>query len=184
VKIAAAIALACFSISCLAEAVAPKMADVFKDVTYSQPKCYGREYTRAELKAHPEQTVEQIKAKLLKYSADTSINSNGLQIEVRLAGENGVNYHAEFSCMTNQGQTFCAIDCDGGSVTVAEFDAQHMTLKSNGFTIKGGCDGEGTAKTKFLQALKDGDDLFKLDVLPTSYCSDVSPVIESQTFYP
>jgi hypothetical protein len=176
-----AAALACLSISCLSEAAAPKMKEIFKGVTYAQ--CYGREYTRAELKSHPLQTVEQIKAKLLKYSADPLANSNGLKIEVRLANEEGVNYHAEFSCMETNGKTLCAIDCDGGSVTIGEFDAKTMTLKSNGFIIKGGCDGgdtsgdesgDGLEKSKFLKALKGGDDVFKMKALPPSYCTDAS----------
>jgi hypothetical protein len=162
--------------SAAAPKVAPKLTDVFKDVTFTQPKCYGREYSRAELRAHPKQTVEQIKAKLIKYSADPQVNSAGLKIEVRLKGEEGTNYHAEFSCFENAGQTMCAIECDGGSVTVAEFDQTKMTLNSNGFTVSGGCgdDGEGTSAnasaTKFLDAIKGGDDIFKLQALPQAYC--------------
>jgi hypothetical protein len=118
-----------------AQAASPKIDDVFKGVTFAQPKCFGREYSRAELKTHPKQTVEQIKAKLIKYSADPTMESRGMKIEVRLKGEEGVNYHAEFSCMADAGKTLCAIECDGGSVNVAEFDATKMTLKSNGFIV-------------------------------------------------
>jgi len=168
----AAIVLACFSITCLAEAQAPQVGDVFKNVTYSQPKCFGREYSKKDLAAHPQQTVEQIKAKLMKYSGDPTIDSNGLKIEVRLKGEAGLNYHAEFSCFANQGKTTCAIDCDGGNVTIGEFDATKMTLISKGFIVEGGCGEEG--KTKFLKALKGGDDIFKLQALPQSFCSDVT----------
>lgn len=62
------------------------------------------------------------------------------------------------------------VDCDGGSVTIGQLDAKTMTLISNGFTVQGGC-GEET-KTKFLKAIKDGDDIFKLETLPPSYCGD------------
>lgn len=172
-KSTAALLFATLALASFADAsTAPKLADVFKDVTYAQPKCYGREYSRAELQAHPKQTVEQIKAKLIKYSADPQMNSAGLKIEVRLKGEEGTNYRAEFSCFENAGQTMCAIECDGGSVTVAEFDQTKMTLNSNGFTVYGGCGEEG--ETKFLDALKGGDDIFKLQALPQAYCSDAS----------
>lgn len=154
-------------------AQAQTTADIFKQISFTQPKCYGREYTKKDLAAHPKQTVEQIKAKLMKYSADTTIDSNGLQIEVRLKGEKGANYHAEFSCFDNDGKTLCAIDCDGGSVTIGTFDATQMTLNSNGFIVRGGCGEEG--KTKFLKALKGGDDIFKLQALPASYCSNLAP---------
>ena len=181
VKFKIALALACFSVACLSEAAAPKMKEIFKDVTYAQPQCFGREYTRAELKSHPQQTVEQIKAKLIKYSVDPLANSNGLKIEVRLAKEEGVNYHAEFSCMEDQGKTLCAIDCDGGSVTIGQFDAKTMTLSSNGFTIEGGCDGdEGSEKSKFLKAIKGGDDIFTLKALPTSFCTDASAAYDPE----
>jgi hypothetical protein len=145
-------------------------------VTFAQPKCFGREYSRAELKTHPKQTVEQIKAKLIKYSADPTMESRGMKIEVRLKGEEGVNYHAEFSCMADAGKTLCAIECDGGSVNVAEFDATKMTLKSNGFIVHGGCGEDG--KSKFLQALAGGDDVFKMQVLPQAFCTDASAVYE------
>ena len=182
-----ALTLVCLSLSSLVQAAAPKaqaappkMDEIFKGVTYAQPECYGREYTRAELKSHPNQTVEQIKAKLLKYSVDPAANSNGLKIEVRLAKEEGLNYHAEFSCMESVGQTLCAIECDGGSVVVGQFDEKTMILKSNGFTIKGGCDSEDSEKTKFLKALKGGDDIFTLKALPASFCTDASAAYDPE----
>ncbi len=174
-----AVVFAALALASVAQAGAPKLGDVFKGVTYAQPKCFGREYSRAELKAHPKQTVEQIKAKLIKYSADTSMPSAGLKIEVRLKGEEGVNYHAEFSCMDYQGKAFCGIECDGGSVTIAEFDGQKMTLNSEGFNIHGGCGEEGV--TKFLEAIKGGDDIFKMQALPQSYCTDASAVYDQSS---
>lgn len=160
---------------------AAALTDVFKGVTYAQPKCYGREYSETDLKTNPAQTVTQIKAKLMKYSADPKAVSEGLKIEVRLKGEEGLNYHAEFSCMTDPkggpaGAVFCAIDCDGGSVTVGSFDSKTMTLKSNGFTIQGGCGEDGV--TKRLAAAKHGDDIFKLYALPQAFCSDANTHFE------
>lgn len=155
-------------------AASPKLGEVFRDVTYAQPKCYGREYSKAELKAHPQQTVAQIKAKFMKYSSDPVTPSHGLKIEVRLKGEQGLNYHGEFSCMSLKGQVHCAIECDGGSVTIAQFDAKTATIKNNGFVIHGGCDGAENEVIKFLKATKGGDDVFKLDALPAAFCSDAT----------
>lgn len=79
--------------------------DLFKDVTFTQPKCYGHEYSKKELAAKPQQTVTQMKAKLLKYDSDPSVDSSGLQIELRL--KDGA-YHADMSCFDNEGKTLCA----------------------------------------------------------------------------
>ncbi len=162
------------SVGAVVSASGPKVADGFKNVTDVKPACFGREYSRAELKAHPNQSVSQIKAKLVKYSADPGIESGGLVIEVRLKGEGGLNYHSEMSCQDLKGQFFCAVECDGGSVVVAQLDRASMTLKSNGFLIHGGCDGgEGDgSKARFLKAMAGGDDVFKLAALPASYCAD------------
>ncbi len=172
-KLIALLALVATSLTANA---APKIGEVFAGVTHAQPKCYGREYSRAELAKHPKQTVEMIKAKLLKYSADPSMESRGMKIEVRLKGQEGLNFHAEFSCHEYDGKLMCGIDCDGGSVDIAQFDPKTMTLKNNGFVVAGGC-GEDE-QTKFLKALKGGDDLFKLTALPQAFCSDASAVYE------
>ncbi len=172
-----ALILACVSVTAFAASrskPAPKIDDVFKGVTFTQPKCFGREYSRQELKARPLQTVEQIKLKLMKYAADPVTESRGLKIEVRLAKEEGMNYHAEFSCQNYKGEMLCGIDCDGGHVDIAAFNGTSMTLINDGFMIQGGCGDEGTAVTKFLKAVKGGDDVFKLQALPQSYCTDAS----------
>lgn len=152
----------------------PRMADAFKDVSYTQPKCFGREYSRSDLKKHPAQTVVQMKAKLMKFSADKNIESGGLAIEVRLKGEGGVNYHNEFSCQNLNGQLFCAVECDGGHVTITQLDSNMMVLKNAGFVLRGGCDSQDQ-KEKFLKPSRSGDDVFKLHALPAAFCADSLP---------
>lgn len=141
-------------------------ADLLKDVTVEQPLCFGREYAAAHLRARPLQTVRLFRAKLSK-QADTE--GSFLSVEAVLKGErNEHKLWKQFLVCSDNGT--CAVECDGGSVSLASLRDGSLSLRNNRFVLEGACDG-GEKKTVFLDNKRGGDDLFELHRLPAEFCA-------------
>ncbi len=143
---------------------------VFEDVTAAQPVCYGREYSEANLKARPKQTVQKILAKLSK---NAKYNMNILSVEITLKEKKDyyISYRSTLFC---ENEDHCYIECDGGSVDLSKQNDGQLSFKNNGFVIRGGCGGDGNDDENGVRLPKVavGDDEFKLTKLPAAFCQN------------
>ena len=164
---AIAFAVALFSLQpALAEDMI-SFRDLAGAVTPEQPLCFGREYSASHLRAHPLQTVQLLRAKLSKQAGS---EGNFLEVEAVLKGDaNRFKLFRQFFVCMDDGT--CAVECDGGSVSLAGLRDGGLHLRNNGFVLEGGCDGGGERETVFLGNKRGGDDLFRLSRLPHEYCS-------------
>ena len=131
--------------------------------------CYGREYSSAHLKSHPNQTVQKIQ---VKFENEKEFNSNWMKLEVTLKGQENqhTNYKA-FFVYTGLKNTW-GIECDGGRVTASLNKKGNLVLKNQGFILKGGCSGDDDSKDVYLESTEGGDDTFELVRLPKEFCQN------------
>lgn len=138
---------------------------LLSEVTVEQPICFGREYSDSHLRAHPLQTVALFRAKLSKQEG-----SDGSFLEVEMVRKGEKLRHKlwrQFLLCEDNGR--CAVECDGGSVTLSGTPGGGLGLRNDRFVIEGGC--EGGAEPVMLDNKRGGDDFFRLHRLPQEYCA-------------
>ncbi|MDX9730204.1 MAG: hypothetical protein RBT63_00400 [Bdellovibrionales bacterium] len=146
----------------------------------TQSVCYAREYSESHLEAKPLQRVKKMSLKLNRIVNDEQVYY-AAEVDLKLKtvvtdadGETYIVYKSHsnaFSCLQD-GQ--CYIDCDGGRAKVATLsrDRDSLTFVNEGFVVHGGCGGSGVESERvFLDAVKSGDDVFKLYRLRSEACS-------------
>lgn len=139
--------------------------------TSNEPTCYGREYSEAHLKNHPEQTVQKVRAKLVH---EKEYDSQWMTLEVTLKGEKNIhtNYKAAF-VYTKESNTW-AIECDGGNIKADLNKKGNLVINNNGFVLDGGCGSGEESEYLFLKNIAGGDDVFELVPLPQEYCQQTA----------
>lgn len=151
-------------------ASAQQKAKIFQNVTEAQPVCYGKEYSEKHMSTRPAQTVKRMRAKLTRID---EYNQNNLLLDVELKGAENfyTTFRAHMICF--QGNE-CAIECDGGRVSVELMADGQMKLNNEGIILEGGCgdsqEEEGEPITRYLEPTRGGDEVFMLGRLPDSYC--------------
>jgi len=165
----------------LTAATAQVFANPFANVRPNAPVCFGREYSTAHMNAHPNQTVRQMK---VKASKEEWSGQSGLVLTINAEVKREVKpregepytifkpYGTVMTCAARADRLQCGIDCDGGSATVTwnvRQTGNELRFVNRGFIMYGGC-GDDTDDYIFLNALKGGDDIFRLFPLPATYC--------------
>ncbi|MES3039022.1 MAG: hypothetical protein V4736_14035 [Bdellovibrionota bacterium] len=144
------------------------IARIYKKVTVEQPLCFGREYSSLHLGLHPLKTVKKITA---RFSTEPQYNTKIMQLELILKGEQYSYkvFKAFMVCLPESGS--CHVECDGGSVYLKSSDDDKVSVINQGFVAQGACGEDGQdLDTIFIEAKKDGDDVFKLKRLPSEFC--------------
>lgn len=153
----------------------PASAASLKDVTKmaASPMCFSRAYSQDHLDQHPKQSVRSMKAKVYvhndKYTKDLVI----LAIAAKLKDDSKRTYRQAMSCQEVDGRVNCFVDCDGGSVDIAEITKDGVKLKNNGVVVRGGCGSDEGEITRFLEDVPGGDDVFVMKRAPVESCENV-----------
>lgn len=136
-----------------------------------KPACFGKTYSEGHLKRHPKQTVKNI---LVKLRIEPQGKTPLFEVLVNQKNAPKKNLRQSMVCFENDGKVACAVDCDGGSVSIEGLEEGMLTVKSNGFTLVGGCGEEvPEAETVYLHNKAGGDDYFVLNELPLVACAKV-----------
>jgi ATP-dependent Clp protease adapter protein ClpS len=153
----------------------PAFATSVKEVIQiaSSPMCFTRDYSQDHLAQHPKQTVRSMKAKVYVHNDQYTKDMVVLAISAKLKGDTERTYRQAMSCMENEGRVNCFVDCDGGSVDIAEITKDGVKLKNNGVVVRGGCGSDEGEITRFLEDTPRGDDVFTLKRSPIESCKRV-----------
>lgn len=140
--------------------------EVFAGIKKGQEVCFGREYTTAHLKAHPQQTVKKITAKIGRTN-DEFPSFPYLRLEIYQNKGPKKKLSQFLACHENNGEVMCSVDCDGGSVNILSRKKSSLLIQNNGVNLSAGCGSEDAGDLEefiFLDNQKGGDDLFKMDL--------------------
>lgn len=143
------------------------------------PRCFTRTYTKAEVSSHLKQTVSSITAQVRYWKSKNTreVGTPILDIAVRFKDEPRGIYGQSMSCInskddtTGKNRVLCYVDCDGGSVDIAEIDSDKITLKNNGVLVRGGCG--SNKKMRNLESVPGGDDIFVLHNTRLNACRGI-----------
>lgn len=146
-----------------------KQNKVFESVTEAQPVCYGKEYSNKHLESRPAQTVKRIRAKFTRID---EYNQHNLLLDLDLKGAENTytTFRAHMICFSG---SECAIECDGGRVSVQLQNDGQLKLQNEGIIVEGGCGDsqeDGEPVTRYIEPTRGGDDVFLMSRLPDTYC--------------
>lgn len=150
--------------------------------------CFGRIYDARHLADHPKQRVtsfylfRDLTPDLAKEDrpdtpeerrvASGADGNFSLMAYVRFRDKPGKLFWHSLGChKTENGNTRCGIDCDGGSFVLKPQD-RSLLLENNGFTVIGGCgESEDEAEERDFVAPGADDKLFRLEPKEVSACT-------------
>lgn len=130
--------------------------------------CYVREYSDAHLASHPTQHIKTLK---IIVQTEGAIDSDGEHVSVwalmanqgqaQRLGIGGQALHQSSFCGDYDGKLGCAVECDGGFLTIREASIDMLEFETSYFSLDrdGDC-GQGLA------------DLAETDAAPTTYKLD------------
>lgn len=75
--------------------------------------CFTRNYDRAHLARHPDQTITSVKFKI--YPSPSDVDTRWFAIQMRKRGEYKV-LHNQGYCKQEPSETKCYVECDGGGI--------------------------------------------------------------------
>lgn len=115
--------------------------------------CYERRYEADHLEAHPRQRVTAIALRIAyhRHRPERGDPPEGqrnyyFQLDVRMKGE-AKRLTARGECTSGGGEIACALDCDGGGITVKRLDAARRIeigfMEGQRIRMSRGCDSEG-----------------------------------------
>ena len=155
------------------------------DATKETPVCYAREYSQSHMDKTPAQSVKSFKFKFYKYDNKEEGYILGIdaQLKVKAKDYEGNEYDAikpyanSMYCVPQgKNKMACGIDCDGGQAEViweTKTVGDQITFINRGFVMYGGC-GEDVDEgdSIWLDAVKGGDDVFKLYRVRPEFCQN------------
>lgn len=152
---ALALGLALHAVPAAAQPVPPRREGALAGLVPPEPgarACYARRYDGTHLKAHPRQRVTEIALRIAyhRHRPERGDPAEGqrnyyFQLDVRMKGE-ARRLSARGECTSAGGAIGCALDCDGGGITVRRLDEARRIeigfMEGQRIRMSRGCDSE------------------------------------------
>lgn len=134
----------------------------------AEQSCFSRSYSKAHLAANPDQTVETLSIRFEGPARDGPSTGEWGDVTVYFKADPR-KYIQTLYCSTYDGARHCGVECDGGSAALRWINADTLLLKTSGFIVSGGCDGDGEI-TRMVKDTGAASTTFRLNRVAMTAC--------------